>query len=148
MGRTDSFGAAEIRRLRTELSWTQARLGLVIRVHRSTVSRWECARQIPSAKHRSSLASLRAAVKSMPPKPEKMRLELAIASIASHSSFESFDVMSRCSSLQTGSTGQHHAPQQAFGKRLPNTFRRQLNVWSKQQRSGHLLVRQFQKLKL
>lgn len=73
MGRTDSFDAAEIRRLRTELSWTQARLGLVIRVHRSTVSRWECARQIPSAKHRSSLASLRAAaVKSLPPKPDKM----------------------------------------------------------------------------
>lgn len=39
--------AAEIRRLREQLCWTQARFAVVLGVHRSTVSRWECGRRRP-----------------------------------------------------------------------------------------------------
>lgn len=34
--------AAQIRRLREQLGWIQARFAVVLGVHRSTVSRWEC----------------------------------------------------------------------------------------------------------
>lgn len=39
--------AAEIRRLRGQLCWTQARFAVVLGVHRSTVSRWECGHRRP-----------------------------------------------------------------------------------------------------
>lgn len=39
--------AAEIQRLRRRLAWTQARLAIIIGVHRSTISRWERGRQRP-----------------------------------------------------------------------------------------------------
>lgn len=81
-------------------------------------------------------------------KVEEMRIELALASICSHSSFESVDAISRCSSLQAGSTGQQRVPKRKLPRQLPNTFRRQLNVWSQQQQSGQLLVKEFQQMKL
>ena len=36
------MSAAEIRQLRRRLDWTQARLALVLGVHRMTIGRWEC----------------------------------------------------------------------------------------------------------
>lgn len=41
------MSAAEIRRLRAQLGWAQARFAVVIDVHRTTVSRWECGRRRP-----------------------------------------------------------------------------------------------------
>lgn len=38
----------QIKQLRLSLGWTQARVALVIGVHRLTISRWECGRQRPS----------------------------------------------------------------------------------------------------
>ena len=40
---------AKIRRLRNQLSWTQVRFAVVLGVHRSTVSRWECGCRRPCA---------------------------------------------------------------------------------------------------
>lgn len=45
----EAMPGAEIRRLRLSLQWTQSRLAVVIGAHRSTVSRWECGRQRPTA---------------------------------------------------------------------------------------------------
>ena len=39
--------ASHIRRLRKQLGWTQARFAVVLGVHRSTISRWECGSRRP-----------------------------------------------------------------------------------------------------
>lgn len=54
----DAMTGAKIRELRLSLGWTQARFGVVIDAHRSTVSRWECGRQRPSASRASRLVLL------------------------------------------------------------------------------------------
>ena len=54
----DAMTGGKIRELRLSLAWTQARLGVVIGAHRSTVSRWECGRQRPSASRVSRLVLL------------------------------------------------------------------------------------------
>lgn len=54
----DAMSGAKIRELRLSLAWTQARLGVVIGAHRSTVSRWECGRQRPNAPRASRLVLL------------------------------------------------------------------------------------------
>lgn len=36
------MSAAEIRQLRRRMDWTQARLALVLGLHRMTLGRWEC----------------------------------------------------------------------------------------------------------
>ena len=80
-------------------------------------------------------------------KAEAMRIELALASIPSHSSFESVDALSRSSSLKAGSTGHQRVPLKTAPQGA-STFRRQLQAWSQQQTAGHGLVRQLKHLQL
>lgn len=54
----EQITGVQIRRLRLSLKWTQSRLGIVVGAHRSTVSRWECERQRPSASRASRLVVL------------------------------------------------------------------------------------------
>lgn len=54
----DAMTGAKIRQLRLSLAWTQARFGVVVGAHRSTVSRWECGHQRPSASRASRLVLL------------------------------------------------------------------------------------------
>ena len=55
-----------IRRLRHALGWTQARLALVIGVHRGTVSRWERGKQAPSRDRSNGLQLLAASMRRKP----------------------------------------------------------------------------------
>lgn len=55
-----------IRRLRQSLGWTQARLALVIGVHRGTVSRWERGKQVPSRDRSNGLQLLAASMRRKP----------------------------------------------------------------------------------
>lgn len=55
-----------IRRLRQSLGWTQARLALVIGVHRGTVSRWERGKQAPSRDPSNGLQLLAASMRRKP----------------------------------------------------------------------------------
>lgn len=78
-----AMSALAIRQLRTKLGWTQLRMGLVISVHRSTISRWECARQIPSVRHQQNLRTLSASSLALPSRIKKAATRKATSARAS-----------------------------------------------------------------
>lgn len=61
-----SMTPAQIRRIREQLGWTQARFAVVIGVHRSTVSRWECGTRRPREASIRRLETLALTAKRIP----------------------------------------------------------------------------------
>lgn len=76
------FTAAQIRRLREQLCWTQTRFAVVLGVHRSTVSRWEHGHRRPcdaSARRLETLALT--AKRAHAARPQKPRVKKSVPTV-------------------------------------------------------------------
>lgn len=67
---------AILRALRSRLDWTQGRLAAALAVHRSTISRWECGRNQPSATSARRLRALTQGMRFGNARRESLRGEL------------------------------------------------------------------------